>query len=304
MAQHENENPGDIVPPAGAAGQTPGAPRPDARDDAIFRPISHAEPHEPPVASQEAAAGEPGPDVHPSDARTAPAPRPVNAPRPAKRRYWQKFTLATAALGVLAVGGGFAAIRFKDKDERLKRVADFIEETARNPQGSVAALEQSLGALLPKSETRGHKGLVEPPAAVRRAAEKPAPKPEPAAPPVQADATPPASAPVPAFSAEQSETPKDAEAVKSQTAQAEATKPETSEAEEPITLEAPQTLNPIPEPPAAAIAAAKPAQTQAAPPPVPQAIPQPALAEDAGRIAEAPKAADAAPPPEPAKASE
>ena len=76
------------------------------------------------------------------------APEPAIAPPVRKSGgYWQKFTLLLAVLGLLAIGGGLAAIKFKDKDDRLRAISDAIDAAAKNPKGFASSVETRLGEL-------------------------------------------------------------------------------------------------------------------------------------------------------------
>jgi hypothetical protein len=112
------------------------------RDHALFaheseshEPESHEpESHESEFVAPEAAAG--------------PAPEPAIAPPVRKSGgYWQKFTLLLAVLGLLAIGGGLAAIKFKDKDERLRAISDAIDAAAKDPQRFASSIETKLAEL-------------------------------------------------------------------------------------------------------------------------------------------------------------
>ena len=61
--------------------------------------------------------------------------------------YWQKFTLLLAVLGLLAIGGGIAAIKFKDKDERLRAISDAIDAAAKNPESFASSVETKFAEL-------------------------------------------------------------------------------------------------------------------------------------------------------------
>ena len=77
-----------------------------------------------------------------------PAPEPAIAPPVRKSGgFWQKFTLLLAVLGLLAIGGGLAAIKFKDKDERLRAISDAIDATAKDPERFASSVEAKLAEL-------------------------------------------------------------------------------------------------------------------------------------------------------------
>ena len=61
--------------------------------------------------------------------------------------YWQKFTLLLAVLGLLAIGGGIAAIKFKDKDERLRAISDAIDAAAKDPESFASSVETKFAEL-------------------------------------------------------------------------------------------------------------------------------------------------------------
>lgn len=83
-----------------------------------------------------------------SETAAEPAPEPAIAPPVRKSGgYWQKFTLLLAVVGLLAIGGGLAAIKFKDKDERLRAISDAIDAAAKNPKGFASSIETRLGEL-------------------------------------------------------------------------------------------------------------------------------------------------------------
>jgi hypothetical protein len=93
-----------------------------------------SEPHEPEVVAPEAA-----PET---------AAEPAIAPPVRKSGgYWQKFTLLLAILGLLAIGGGLAAIKFKDKDERLRAISDAIDAAAKDPERFASSVETRLAEL-------------------------------------------------------------------------------------------------------------------------------------------------------------
>lgn len=94
-----------------------------------------------------------GPFAHEAGGAASLPPEPPSAPPPRKKSgFWRKLTLTVAALGLLAAIGGLAAIQFKDKDQRLRAVADFIEQTEKDAKALFQSLEQKITALLPKDE--------------------------------------------------------------------------------------------------------------------------------------------------------
>ncbi len=119
-----------------------GASDSQERDHELF--AHQSEPHEPEIVPPEAA---PETAAEPKTAAEA-APEPAMAP-PARKSggYWQKFTLLLAVLGLLAIGGGLAAIKFKDKDERLRAISDAIDAAAKDPERFASSVETKLGEL-------------------------------------------------------------------------------------------------------------------------------------------------------------
>ncbi len=135
----ENEHDTPDAPQGAGAPKTPehGAPAealPDSQepDQQLF--THDSESYEPEVATAEAA--------------PEPALEPVIAtPARKSRGYWQKLTLLLAVLGLLATGVGLGAIKFKDKDERLRAISDAIEAAAKDPGGVASTLEAKLAYL-------------------------------------------------------------------------------------------------------------------------------------------------------------
>jgi hypothetical protein len=106
------------------------------RDHELF--AHESEPHESESVAPEAA----------PETAAEPAPEPAIAPPVRKSRgYWQKFTLLLAVLGLLAIGGGLAAIKFKDKDERLRAISDAIDAAAKDPESFASSVETKLAEL-------------------------------------------------------------------------------------------------------------------------------------------------------------
>jgi len=162
MAENENDPP-------------EAAPHDSAADQEAHEHDHFAHEHEAPAQEAE----------HSEAAESAPTPRK-------SRGFGQKFTLLVAALGLFAIIGGGAAIVFKDKDERLRAIADAIEAAGRDPKGFFAEQEAMLGAWLTKTLPQDGAGEAKAPPLV---AEKAAP---PAAPEERASAeapTPPSPAP-------------------------------------------------------------------------------------------------------------
>lgn len=90
------------------------------------------------------------------------APEPPPAPR--KRGFWRKFMLFLALLGLVATGGGYAAIQFKDKDERLKLIAEHIEGALADPQGFFLSLQEKAMNLLADAPSNSDRVALETPA--------------------------------------------------------------------------------------------------------------------------------------------
>jgi hypothetical protein len=117
----------------------------------------------------------------------------TTAPARRSRGYGQKFTLLVAALGLLATAAGGAAIIFKDKDERLRAVADRIEAVGRDPKAFFVEGQEALRAWLAKNLPGGEAER----GAQRDVAKKTAPPTMEAAPPQArtSESSPPVSAP-------------------------------------------------------------------------------------------------------------
>jgi chaperonin cofactor prefoldin len=113
--------------------------------------------------------------------------------------------LIVAAIGFLGALAGLFAVQFKDRNENLRVVADFIEQTKNDPKGQFESVRQKLVALLPKdqpsdrtlaretpSESERPASSVTPPES-RLSTTNPTPSrvPESAAPRQSADASPP-----------------------------------------------------------------------------------------------------------------
>ncbi len=137
MVENEHDTPdasqgaGDPKSPEHGA-PVEGAPDSQERDHELF--AHQSEPDEPEVATSEAA-----PESAPEPAIAKPARK--------SRGYWQKFTLLLAVLGLLATAIGLGAIKFKDKDERLRAISDAIEAAAKDPGGFASTLENKLADL-------------------------------------------------------------------------------------------------------------------------------------------------------------
>jgi hypothetical protein len=141
MMENEHDKPDD---PRGAGGsESPAhvvrdekASDSHERDHELFA-------HEPESHESEIVAPEAAPEP-----TAEPAPEPAIAPPVRKSGgFWQKFTLLLAVLGLLAIGGGLAAIKFKDKDERLRAISDAIDAAAKDPQRFASSVEAKLAEL-------------------------------------------------------------------------------------------------------------------------------------------------------------
>lgn len=138
MVENEHDKPGE---PRGASDAQ--SPAHGAREEAVLESqepdhalfAHHAEPEIEMIAPEP----EPEPEATPEPALAPPARKSGG--------YWQKFTLLLAVLGLLAIGGGLAAIKFKDKDARLRAVADAIDMAAKDPESFATSVEAKLGAL-------------------------------------------------------------------------------------------------------------------------------------------------------------
>jgi len=87
--------------------------------------------------------------------------------RKARRRGGHGFTLFLAAIGLLAVALAGAAIVFKNRDERLRAVAEAIEQASQNPKDFILREKEALGAWLAERLPRGEedrKTVLSPPA--------------------------------------------------------------------------------------------------------------------------------------------
>ncbi len=159
------------------------------RDHALFahEPESHETETVAPETSLETAA-EPGLE-------------PAVAP-PARKSggYWQKLTLLLAILGLLAIGGGIAAIKFKDKDERLRAISDAIDAAAKNPENFASSVETKLAELWASASSKVEGDRKSKPR--QTAANEPAPASKPAAEPSPLPAVEtPRSTPTPGWAA-------------------------------------------------------------------------------------------------------
>ena len=141
MMENEHDKPDD---PRGAGGsESPAhvvrdekASDSHERDQELFA-------HEPESHESEIVAPEAAPEP-----TAEPAPEPAIAPPVRKSGgFWQKFTLLLAVLGLLAIGGGLAAIKFKDKDERLRAISDAIDAAAKDPERFASSVEAKLAEL-------------------------------------------------------------------------------------------------------------------------------------------------------------
>ena len=136
----ENQHDTPDVPRGAGA---PESPEHVVKDDGVSERDHELFAHEPESHESEIVAPEAGPET-----AVEPAPEPATAPPVRKSGgYWQKFTLLLAILGLLAIGGGLAAIKFKDKDERLRAISDAIDAAAKNPKDFASSVETRLGEL-------------------------------------------------------------------------------------------------------------------------------------------------------------
>jgi hypothetical protein len=119
------------------------------------------------MAENEADAPPPAP--HEEESQIAGLAPEAESAAPAKRRRGgHGFTLFLAAVGLLAVALGGAAVVFKNRDERLRTLADAIEQAAQNPKDFILKEKEELGAWLGEKLPRGEeerKTVLAPPAA-------------------------------------------------------------------------------------------------------------------------------------------
>ncbi len=78
------------------------------------------------------------------------------APSPRKKRRRGRFTLFLASVGLLLTALGGAAFVFRNQDARLSAIADAIEQTAQNPKAFALKEKEELGAWL--AEKLPHEG--------------------------------------------------------------------------------------------------------------------------------------------------
>ncbi|MGA8171626.1 MAG: hypothetical protein WB816_12465 [Methylocystis sp.] len=182
MVENEHDTP-DATHAAG----TPTAPAHDAPTEGI---------HDPREGDHELFA-DPSDQHAPETVAAAETPEPIDAAPPRKRGgYWQKFTLLLALLGLTATGLGFAAIKFKDKDERLRAISDAIDAASKDPEGFAATLESKLTDLWDRT-TKSIEGGGKP-ATRATAAKETAPAPIPTRPAIEPAPIPPKPAAEPA----------------------------------------------------------------------------------------------------------
>lgn len=100
--------------------------------------------------------------VEPADSTLEPPPPPVKRKR--RSVFWPLFS---ALLLLAVVGGGalYAAITFKDRDERLKAVADYSEPYVDQASGALSALTGHVRSLLGQNASRSTSEQAEAPAA-------------------------------------------------------------------------------------------------------------------------------------------
>ncbi len=148
-----------------------GASDSQERDHGLFahEPESHEiESHESEIVAPEAAL----------ETTAEPVPEPAIAPPVRKSGgYWQKFTLLLAVLGLLAIGGGLAAIKFKDKDERLRAISDAIDTAAKDPESFASSVETKLAELWASASSKVEDRKSKPRQTAATEPAAPAPKP-------------------------------------------------------------------------------------------------------------------------------
>ena len=127
---------------AGSLDADSAAQAPPAPDETIFETVEDAQP----IDAEDAPTDEPSLQAYEPESA---APEPPPAPR--KPGFWRKFMLFLALLGLVATGGGLAAIQFKDKDERLRVVSDFIEGAIKDPKVLFLSLEEKAAKWLADS---------------------------------------------------------------------------------------------------------------------------------------------------------
>lgn len=72
-----------------------------------------------------------------------------------RRRRGRSFTLLLAAVGLLATALGAATVMFRNQDERLRAVADVIEQATEDPKSFILKEKAELGAWLAEKLPRG-----------------------------------------------------------------------------------------------------------------------------------------------------
>jgi hypothetical protein len=83
------------------------------------------------------------------------AERAAPAPRKERRRGGHGFTLFLATIGLLATALGVGAVVFKNRDERLRALADAIEQAAQNPKDFIVKEKEEIGAWLAEKLPHG-----------------------------------------------------------------------------------------------------------------------------------------------------
>ncbi len=265
-----------------------------AGDEALFAAQTETPDAAAPEAHVEPPAAEAG----------APAP---SAPPPRKKGgYWQKLTLGVAILGLAAVGAGVAAVKFRDSDPRLAKIADFIDSASKNPRAAMLSLTDEAAKLFdfgaPQAPAKKLAQAAKP-AAPPEAAKAPPPKSEaPAAPPKSEPAKMEPGKTEPGNELRKAD-PFKAEAAKPEPLKSEAAKPEPSKSEatkaEPSKPEPSKPEPAKPEPAKSDATKAEPSKPEAAkaePAPAdhaqePSAFPLPPIREpEAQKAAESPAA--------------
>ncbi|ARN82378.1 COG4223 family protein [Methylocystis bryophila] len=100
-----------------------------------------------------------------TDAPSAPRDQEPQAPKSTpetervavkkRRRRGRSFTLFLAAVGLLATALGAATVMFRNQDERLRVVADAIEQATEDPKSFILKEKEELGAWLTEKLPKG-----------------------------------------------------------------------------------------------------------------------------------------------------
>ncbi len=160
----------------------------------------------------------------PSEPAEPPADVPRQAPQKRKRSFFGALFSTLLLLVLIAGVGLYAAIVFKDKDERLKLVADYAEPYVVDASGAFERLKDNIGSLLgetkppPQTKVTTHRTAPaeaeapEPEPAIEPPPQRAETTPEPAPPPQRAEIAP---EPTPAPAMPAAETPKAGSALES-----------------------------------------------------------------------------------------